>query len=49
MTPRKILLLTVAVVVLFGFIFLFERKMPTTTEAQQKRISSGSCPRTRSR
>ena len=37
MTPRKILLLTVAVVVLFGFIFLFERKMPTTSEAQQKR------------
>ena len=37
MTPRKILLLTLAVVVLFGFIFLFERKMPTTSEAQQKR------------
>ena len=37
MTPRKILLLTVAVAVLFGFILLFERKMPTTSEAQQKR------------
>ncbi|HYK42267.1 MAG TPA: DUF4340 domain-containing protein [Thermoanaerobaculia bacterium] len=37
MTPRKILVLTLAVVVLFGFIFLFERKMPTTSEAQQKR------------
>jgi hypothetical protein len=37
MTPRKILLLTVAVAVLFGFIFLFERKMPTTSEAQQKK------------
>jgi hypothetical protein len=37
MTPRKILVLTAAVVVLFGFIFLFERKMPTTSEVQQKR------------
>jgi len=37
MTPRKILLLTAAVVILFGFIVLFERKMPTTSEVQQKR------------
>lgn len=37
MSPRKILLLTFLVAVLFAFIFLFERKMPTTTEAQQKK------------
>jgi hypothetical protein len=37
MTPRKILVLTVLVAALFGFILLWERKMPTTTEAQQKK------------
>jgi hypothetical protein len=35
-SPRKILLLTFLVAILFAFIFLFERKMPTTSEAQQK-------------
>jgi len=37
MSPRKILVLTVLVAALFGFILLWERKMPTTTEAQQKK------------
>ena len=36
MSPRKILLLTAVVVVLFGFILLFERKMPTTSERREK-------------
>jgi hypothetical protein len=36
-SPRKILLLTLLVAFLFAFIFLFERKMPTTSEAQQKK------------
>src|ERR1700694_1547205 len=37
MSSRKILLLAALVLLLFGFIFLFERKMPTTTEADQKK------------
>ncbi len=36
MSPRKLLFLTVLVLVLFGFILLFERKMPTTAEREQK-------------
>jgi len=36
MSPRKLLFLTVTVLLLFGFILLFERKMPTTEERQQK-------------
>lgn len=36
MSPRKLLLLTAVVFVLFAFIFLFERKMPTTSERQSK-------------
>lgn len=35
MSPKKILVLTGLVLVLFAFIFLFERKMPTTSEAAQ--------------
>ena len=37
MSHRKILLLSALVILLFGFIFLFERKMPTTSEAEQKK------------
>lgn len=37
MSPRKILLLTFLVALLFAFILLFERKMPTTSEAAQKK------------
>jgi len=37
MSPRKILVLTGLVVILFAFIFLFERKLPTTSEANQKK------------
>lgn len=36
MSQRKIVLLTALVLFLFGFIFLFERKMPTTSEAKEK-------------
>lgn len=36
MSPRKILLLTAAVFILFAFIFFFERKMPTTEERERK-------------
>jgi uncharacterized protein DUF4340 len=36
MTSRKLIVLTAAVVVLFAFVFLFERKLPTTAERQQK-------------
>lgn len=36
MSQRKIVFLTVLVLLLFGFIFLFERKMPTTSEAKEK-------------
>ncbi|MGH9316880.1 MAG: DUF4340 domain-containing protein, partial [Thermoanaerobaculia bacterium] len=36
MSPRKLLFLTVSVLLLFGFILLFERKMPTTEEREQK-------------
>ena len=36
MSPRKLLVLTAVVVVLFFFILLFERKMPTTSERQEK-------------
>jgi hypothetical protein len=36
MSPRKLLFLTVIVLLLFGFILFFERKMPTTEESQQK-------------
>lgn len=36
MSPRKLLVLTGVVVALFAFIFFFERKMPTTSEREQK-------------
>jgi hypothetical protein len=36
MNPRKILILTGVVLVLFAFIILFERRMPTTDERQRK-------------
>lgn len=36
MSSRKLLVLTGVVVALFAFIFLFERKMPTTSEREQK-------------
>lgn len=36
MSPRKLLLLTAIVVLLFGFIFLFERKTATTSERETK-------------
>ncbi len=36
MSPRKLLLLTAVVLVLFAFIVLFERKMPSTSERQEK-------------
>ncbi len=36
MSPKKLIVLTALVVALFGFVFLFERKMPTTSERQQK-------------
>src|SRR5215467_6002766 len=36
MSARKLIILTALVVILFAFVFLFERKMPTTAERQQK-------------
>ena len=36
MSARKLLLLTAVVAVLIGFIFLFERKMPSTSERERK-------------
>jgi hypothetical protein len=36
MSPRKLLILSGVVVALFAFIFLIERKMPTTSEREQK-------------
>jgi len=36
MSPRKLVVLTAVVVLLFGFILLFERKMPTTAEKERK-------------
>lgn len=36
MSPKKLLLLTAIVAVLFAFIVLFERKMPTTSDRQRK-------------
>lgn len=36
MSPRKLLLLTAVVLVLFGFILLFERRMPSTSEREEK-------------
>ena len=36
MTSRKLIVLTALVVALFAFVFLFERKMPTTAERAQK-------------
>ncbi|MGE5412643.1 MAG: DUF4340 domain-containing protein [Syntrophomonadaceae bacterium] len=36
MSPKKLLALSAVVVVLFGFIFFFERKMPTTEERARK-------------
>jgi len=36
MTSRKLIVLTALVVILFTFVFLFERKLPTTGERQQK-------------
>ncbi|HSD72460.1 MAG TPA: hypothetical protein VLE54_06705, partial [Thermoanaerobaculia bacterium] len=36
MSSRKLLILTGVVVVLFGFILFFERRMPTTSEREQK-------------
>jgi hypothetical protein len=35
-SPKKLLLLTAIVAVLFAFIALFERKMPTTSERERK-------------
>lgn len=36
MSPKKLIALTVVVAGLFAFIFLFERKMPSTAEKQRK-------------
>ncbi|MEP6994433.1 MAG: DUF4340 domain-containing protein [Acidobacteriota bacterium] len=36
MSPKKLLVLTAVVAVLFGFILLFERKMPSTSERESK-------------
>lgn len=36
MSPRKLLVLTGVVALLFAFIFFFERKMPTTSELAEK-------------
>lgn len=36
MSPKKLLVLSAVVVALFGFIFFFERKMPTTEERARK-------------
>src|SRR5262245_66029656 len=36
MSPRKLIVLTAAVVVLFAFVFFFERKLPSTTERNRK-------------
>ena len=36
MSPRKLVFLTAVVLLLFGFIVLFERKMPTTAEKERK-------------
>lgn len=36
MSPRKLIFLTALVLILFGFIFFFERKMPTTSERKAK-------------
>ena len=36
MTPKKLLVLTAVVAILFAFIVLFERKMPSTTDRQRK-------------
>lgn len=36
MSSRKLLVLTGVVIALFAFIFFFERKMPTTSEREQK-------------
>src|SRR5215813_8721580 len=36
MSPRKLLVLTAVVVLLFAFILLFERKMPSTSQRQEK-------------
>jgi len=36
MSPRKLLVLTAVVLLLFGFIILFERKMPSTSQKQEK-------------
>src|SRR6476661_5913108 len=36
MTHRKLIILTALVAALFAFVFLFERKMPTTEERQKK-------------
>src|SRR5712692_5826502 len=36
MSPRKLLVLTAVVLLLFGFIILFERKMPSTSQRQEK-------------
>jgi uncharacterized protein DUF4340 len=35
-TSRKLIVLTALVVVLFAFVFFFERRMPSTSERQQK-------------
>ena len=36
MSPRKLIVLTALVVALFAFVYLFERKMPTTDELAKK-------------
>ena len=40
MSPKKLLLLTALVALLFAFIALFERKMPTTSERVWSAIMS---------
>ncbi len=37
MSPRKLLVLTAVVLVLFAFIVLYERKMPSTSQRQEKK------------
>jgi hypothetical protein len=48
MSPKKLIALTAVVAVLFAFIVLFERKMPTTAERERKGDSTGTSPPTAS-
>lgn len=47
MSPKKLVLLTLTVAVLFGFIFLVERKMPTTDDRARKGDLYWDLPETR--